>query len=84
MRTNSSPRTTSSTSPELRGRWIVRGHKQLVMVFRSAFPDWRESVEDMIAEGDKAGIRVKGHGTHEGEFQSIPPTGTRRLTERSL
>jgi steroid delta-isomerase-like uncharacterized protein len=52
------------------------GHKQLVMMFRSAFPDWRESVEDVIAEDDKVVIRVTGRGTHEGEFQGVPPTGT--------
>jgi steroid delta-isomerase-like uncharacterized protein len=53
------------------------GHKQLVMMFRTGFPDWNETVEDVIAEGDKVVIRVTGRGTHEGEFQGIPPTGNR-------
>jgi steroid delta-isomerase-like uncharacterized protein len=51
------------------------GHKQLVMMFRTGFPDWNETVEDVIAEGEKVVIRVIGRGTHEGEFQGIPPTG---------
>lgn len=50
------------------------GHKQLLMMFRNAFPDWHESVDGVIAEGDKVVIRVTGRGTHEGEFQGIPPT----------
>jgi ketosteroid isomerase-like protein len=29
------------------------GHKQLVMMFRAGFPDWVETVEDVIAEGDR-------------------------------
>jgi steroid delta-isomerase-like uncharacterized protein len=52
-------------------------HKALVIAFRTAFPDWGETVEDVIAEGDKVVIRVTGRGTHEGEFQGIPPTGAR-------
>jgi steroid delta-isomerase-like uncharacterized protein len=52
-------------------------HKALVMMFRTAFPDWVETVDDVIAEGDKVVIRVTGRGTHEGDFQGIPPTGTR-------
>ena len=53
------------------------GHKALVRQFRAAFPDWTETVEDVIAEGDRVVIRVTGHGTHEGEFQGVPPTGRR-------
>jgi steroid delta-isomerase-like uncharacterized protein len=53
------------------------GHKQLVMMFRTGFPDWNETVEDVIAEGDKVVIRVTGRGTHQGGFQGIPPTGNR-------
>jgi predicted ester cyclase len=50
------------------------GHKQLVLMFRAAFPDWTESIDDVIAEGDKVVIRVTGRGTHEGEFQGVAPT----------
>jgi steroid delta-isomerase-like uncharacterized protein len=53
------------------------GHKQLVMMFRTGFPDWNETVEDVIAEGDKVVIRITGRGTHQGDFQGIPPTGNR-------
>ena len=52
-------------------------HKELVMMFRTAFPDWVETVEDVIAGGGKVVIRVTGRGTQEGEFQGIPPTGAR-------
>jgi steroid delta-isomerase-like uncharacterized protein len=53
------------------------GHEQLVLMFRTGFPDWVETVEDVIAEGDRVVVRVVGRGTHEGEFQGIPPTGRR-------
>jgi steroid delta-isomerase-like uncharacterized protein len=51
------------------------GHKGLVMMFRTGFPDWVETVDDIIAEGDRVVIRVTGRGTHDGEFQGVPPTG---------
>ena len=51
------------------------GHKGMVEMFAAAFPDWRESIQDVIAEGDKVVIRVTAGGTHEGEFQGIAPTG---------
>jgi predicted ester cyclase len=53
------------------------GHKQLVVAFRSGFPDWAERIDDVIGEGDKVVIRVTGSGTHDGEFQGIAPTGRR-------
>jgi steroid delta-isomerase-like uncharacterized protein len=51
------------------------GHLQLLGMFHTAFPDWREVVEDVIAEGDRVVIRVTGSGTHSGDFQGMPPTG---------
>jgi steroid delta-isomerase-like uncharacterized protein len=51
------------------------GMKQLFTMLRTAFPDWYETTEDLIAEDDKVVFHVTGHGTHTGEFMGIPPTG---------
>ena len=52
-------------------------------MFRSAMPDLRVVVEDMIAEGDKVAVRYTLEGTHEGELFGVPPTG-QRLSIKSI
>ena len=52
-------------------------------MFRSAIPDLRVVVEDMIAEGDKVAVRYTLEGTHEGELFGVPPTG-QRLSIKSI
>ena len=51
------------------------GTKQLVTVYRNAFPDVRFTVDEQIAEGDKVVTRWSAHGTHKGELVGIPATG---------
>jgi predicted ester cyclase len=55
------------------------GFRQLIGMFRSAFPDLHVTVEDVIVEGDVAAWRATATGTHQGELMGIPPTG-RRVT----
>ena len=63
-----------SSSPEINTR---EGHKQFLVALRRAFPDLQIKIEDQIAEGDKVVTRWTARGTHQGEFESIPPTGKR-------
>jgi predicted ester cyclase len=45
-----------------------------VGLFRG-FPDIQQTIEDVIAEGDRVMYRTTLNGTHTGEFLGIPPTG---------
>ncbi len=53
------------------------GIKQLIGMYRAAFPDLQFTVEDLIAEGDKVVVRWSSSGTHRGELMGLAPTGKR-------
>ncbi len=57
---------------QLRG---PEGYKQFETAFFKGFPDWIETIEDIIAEGDKVWVHFTGTGTHMGEWLGIAPTG---------
>ncbi|MFP5369591.1 MAG: ester cyclase [Actinomycetes bacterium] len=49
--------------------------RQVAVLFRTAFPDLRLRLEDLIAEGDKVVARWTLRGTHRGAFMGVPATG---------
>ena len=51
------------------------GVKQLFHIYRAGFPDLRMEPEDVLVSGDKVVARVRGTGTHQGEFMGMPATG---------
>lgn len=55
----------------------IESAKQFGSMLRTAFPDMQVTVEDQIAEGDRVATRWTCRGTHQGEFQGVPPTSKR-------
>ena len=52
------------------------------MIFK-AFPNWHETIEDIVAEGDKVWVLLKATGTHTGEYRGLAPTG-KKITSMSV
>jgi predicted ester cyclase len=53
---------------------------------RTTFPDWRDEILEMVAEGDVVVVRLRASGTHKGVSKrainggmlvGVPPTGKR-------
>src|SRR6266849_2362693 len=53
----------------------LEGFRQVVAMFRTAFPDIHVTFEQEFAAGDYVIHRGYTTGTHQGEFQGIAPTG---------
>jgi steroid delta-isomerase-like uncharacterized protein len=64
----------SSTMPQA-PRLDREGWKQYIQVFFTAFPDLYQETEEMLTTEDRLVIRAIYRGTHQGEFQGIPPSG---------
>jgi steroid delta-isomerase-like uncharacterized protein len=45
-----------------------------VKAFRTAFPDLKIELEELVSEGDKVSARSVMRGTHNGPLFGIPPT----------
>ena len=59
------------------------GLKQLISMFRNAFPDLHGTVEDLFAEGDRVVSRFTARGTHKGDLMGIAPTG-KQVTQAGI
>ena len=50
---------------------------QLYDTYSSAFPDFRITIDDAVAEGDRVAIHQTFAGTHTGPLGGIAPSGNR-------
>ncbi|MHB8648317.1 MAG: ester cyclase [Thermomicrobiales bacterium] len=55
----------------------IAGLRYRMGMMRTAFPDFRFTAEEIIAEGDKVVTRGDLTGTNSGSFAGMPPTGKR-------
>ena len=55
----------------------IEGAKNSISNHKKSFPDWREEIVDIIAEGDKVVTRYKSTGTHQGNFNGLDSTGNK-------
>jgi predicted ester cyclase len=66
--------------PQLKG---LEGLQQLFDMDFKAFPDWHETIEDIIAEGDKVWVRLFYTGTYTGQFIGLALTG-KKITSKAV
>ena len=62
----------SADQPDRRG---IEVYKQFALGSRGAFPDWKETVENIIASGDLVATKVTITGTMTGPLRNLEPTG---------
>lgn len=55
----------------------LEGTKGAISQVRISFPDLKLEIVDFITKGEMAWFRLKGHGTHMGQFGPMPATGKR-------
>ncbi|HKB34187.1 MAG TPA: ester cyclase [Candidatus Dormibacteraeota bacterium] len=59
----------------------VEGTKGTINYLRSAFPDFKITIDEVVVSGDKVWARQKGGGTNLGGFAGHPPTGIKAFTD---
>ena len=48
--------------------------KQFLTNLFNAFPDWRTTIEHIVAEKNNVVVFLNGSGTHKGKFYGVKPT----------
>ena len=51
------------------------GFRTTIVGLRTAFPDIRYTIEDLIAEGDRVTVRWRWDGHHRAAFRGFPASG---------
>jgi predicted ester cyclase len=63
-----------SVVDETRGEFAEQS-KRRITAWRTAFPDFFTTIEQLLADGDWVAFRLRHCGTHRGEFLGVAPTG---------
>ena len=58
-------------------------YRQFELAFFKGFPDWIETIEDIIAEGNQVWVYFTATGTHNGEWLGLAPTG-KKITAKAV
>jgi len=53
----------------------VAGIQDYVKAVRTAFPDYKEEITELVAAGDKIIVSLRLTGTHTGPYGPLPATG---------
>jgi predicted ester cyclase len=59
----------------------IEGTKNVIKYLRSAFPDFKLTIDELVVSGDKVWARQKGGGTNLGSFAGHPPTGIKAFID---
>jgi steroid delta-isomerase-like uncharacterized protein len=59
---------------DLRDLQGLEAMKAFAAEFRQAFPDFYDSIDIQLAEGDMVATRFTSRGTHKGTFMGVEPT----------
>src|SRR5947209_13602117 len=70
-----------SMPERLRSRRGPDMFKEVVSMYRTAFPDLHITVEDQVAEGEQVVTRWRSEGTHRGELEGLAPTNIHASVE---
>jgi len=57
-----------------------QGFREFVVMYRTAFPDLRITVDEQFADGETVVTRWTATGTNEGELMGMPATGKQATT----
>ena len=55
----------------------VEGVRQFFAMFQQAMPDAEVTIDELVADGDRAAVATTTTGTHTGEFFGVAPSGRR-------
>jgi predicted ester cyclase len=67
----------SADVPEMKG---LEDYKKYIQSCRIAFPDWTETVQEVVASGDMVATRIIITATQTGKFSNAQPTGKKLET----